>query len=569
MAPLRSILLLASQALVLALSSNVHADNGEGQKDCGTEHGSRRKFCAEITRYAELMRLPGYALAVAHEGKIVYLHTGGYANLEQQRPVRADSIFPIASVTKTFTAAVMMQYVDEQRIGLDDYLADYPQFADAFAWPYSSADIRVRHVLSQTSEGSKPGAVFTYNGNRFNQVYGVFVKMSGERDYARAFSGEVQTRILDRLGLRDTLTQVPEALDDPHTARLITPYRYDTTRSAFVSDDDLQRSHKRAYPNSGMLSTLSDLARYVDALDQPGLLSKSSDATMAAAFTLNDGTASPYALGWFAETAGEEPINWVYGLGPSYSSFVLRVTGKRVSLIFLANNDGPTAALRLNYGNALQFPLVASFLRTFVKQPIPVIALEAEVPELQERIVRMSAADRTAAAARVTGMALTQQYVEQFYGAPAGRALTLVAMLRRADPGHFRTLQPDLIGLIAALADPSLIEAMNDLAAAYSASGRVDPRTSRDLGDFYDKVGLREESVRHRSVLVAAPGYETNDATILSAFALGDQYFVSGDGAAGRKYYWIGIRNAVSAGWGAGFAEGKRQRMNELSRSRK
>lgn len=72
-------------------------------------------------------------------------------------------------------------------------------------------------------------------------------------------------------------------------------------------------------------------------------------------------------------------------------------------------------------------------------------------------------------------------------------------------------------------------------------------------------------SMRHRRTLVMAPGYETNDATIFSAFALGDQYFSSGDTAAGRTYYWIGIRDAVSAGWGAGFAEEKRRRMIALS----
>lgn len=72
--------------------------------------------------------------------------------------------------------------------------------------------------------------------------------------------------------------------------------------------------------------------------------------------------------------------------------------------------------------------------------------------------------------------------------------------------------------------------------------------------------------MRCRKALVEASGYETNDATISSAFALGDQYFREKDADSGRKYYWIGIRDAVGAGWGAGFAEGKRQRMRELAR---
>lgn len=552
---------LALSIVLLAFSAAVRASEAKTSPDCGSGHG----FDATVERYARLLHLPGYALAVSRNGKIEYLRTQGYADLERKRPIRADSIFPVASVTKTFTAALMMQYVEEGRIRLDDPLADYPQFEDATAWPYNSADIRIRHVLSQTSEGSKPGEVFTYNGNRFNQVYGVFVKMSGEKDYARAFAGEVRTRILDRLGLRDTLTSFPDAANDAHAARIITPYRYDSERAAFVADDDLRTGHKNAYPNSGMLSTLADLSRYIDAMDRGSPIGKASVAEMTAPFKLNDGKDSPYGLGWFSEEWNGTRLSWVYGLGPSYSSFVLRVPGERLSLIFLANNDGPTAALRLNYGNALQFPLVARFLHCFAGKKFAEIGFDADIGALEARLAEMPAAERQSAFAQIIGIALTWRYAEKLHGAPAGKALSMIRMLYRVDPGYFRGSHPDLIGLIADLSTPALTGPMNDLAAAYTAAGHIDPRISQDLGDFYDKIGDRAASMRHRMALVTALGYETNDATILSAFALGDQYFSGGDIAAGRKYYWIGIRDAVSAGWGSGFAEEKRQRMRALS----
>jgi phospholipase C len=73
------------------------------------------------------------------------------------------------------------------------------------------------------------------------------------------------------------------------------------------------------------------------------------------------------------------------------------------------------------------------------------------------------------------------------------------------------------------------------------------------------------QAIGYRAALVGTPGYETNDATIASAFALGDQYFRRGDTATGRHYYWIGIRDAVMAGRGSSFAKAKQQRMNELT----
>jgi CubicO group peptidase (beta-lactamase class C family) len=527
---------------------------------------AHRKFCLAVARYAKQLRLPGYALAVAHDGRIIYLQTEGFADIEHGTPIRGNSIFPIASITKTFTAALMMRYAQTGRIRLDDYLADYPQLDDPTIWPYNSAEIRIRHVLSQTSEGATPGEVFTYNGNRFNYVYGVFAKLRSDEHYPLAFVHELHAQILDPLGLTDTLTGFPDAKDDALIGRIVTPYRYDAQRGTFIADDDLRRGHRHAYPNSGMLSTLSDLVRYVNALDRNELMHAASAAEMMAPFRLSRGMASPYGLGWFSEQWNGMKLNWVYGLGPSYASFLLHVPSERMTFVFFANNDAPTAALRLNYGDALQFPPAAWVLQNFTAagKAIPGIDPTADMHSLESRVRRLSSAERNCALIQLTGIALTQRYVEKTFSAPDGRALALAQMLRRVDRRYFRSLRPELIALLFELSDPTLLEAMNDLGIAYTANGSIDPRISKDLGDFYENIGADMQAIGSRAALVAAPGYETNDATIASAFALGDQYFRRGDTAMGRHYYWIGIRDAVMAGRSPSFAKAKQERMSEL-----
>ncbi len=522
------------------------------------------QFCAAITRYAKLLRLPGYALAVARNGRIVYVQTEGFADRERKRPIRADSIFPIASITKTFTAALMMRYAEAGQIKLDDYLTDYPPVGDAVTWPFNSSEIRLRHVLSHTSESPTPGEVFSYNGNRFNYVYGVFAKLSGDKDYAQAFIRAVHSGILDPLGLRDTLTEFPGE-KDAHASRVVTPYRYDARRGDFVADDDLQRGHRHAYPNSGMLSTLADLVRYVHALDGAELMRPASVAEMTAPFRLRRGTVSPYGLGWFSEDYHGTKLNWVYGLGPSYASFLLHVPSEKLTFVFLANNDAPTAALRLNYGHALQFPPAALFLRNFsaAGRAIPAFDADADVHALQTAVERTPAKERDAALTQITGIALTQRYVEETFREFPGRALEIAKLLHRINPEYFRSVRPELIALLSELSDPGLIGAMDDLGAAY-AKDAIDPRISQDFGNFYARIG-DERATAYRAALVAAPGYEANDATIASAFELGDEYFKRGNAAAGRNYYWIGIRDALNAGWRSGFAEAKRQRLNELT----
>ena len=556
------LVLIGLLAFFSSAATEARSQNSPATLKCTTH----QKFCSAVARYAKQLRLPGYALAVAHDGRIIYLQTEGFADIEHGTPIRANSIFPIASITKTFTAALMMRYAETRRIRLDDYLTDYPQLDDPTLWPYSSSEIRIRHVLSQTSEGATPGDVFTYNGNRFNYVYGVFAKLRSDEDYPLAFAHELHSQILDPLGLTDTLTGFPDAKDDSLNSRIVTPYRYDAQHGTFIADDDLRRGHRHAYPNSGMLSTLSDLVRYVSSLDRNELMQAASAAEMMAPFRLNRGVSSAYGLGWFSQEWNGMKFSWVYGLGPSYASFLLHVPSEKITFVFFANNDAPTAALRLNYGDALQFPPAAWVLQHFTAagKAIPEIDLTADMHALESRVTRLSSAERNSALTQLTGIALTKRYMEKTFGEPDGRALALTTMLRRVDRGYFHSLRPEVIALIFELSDPTLLEAMNDLGAAYTANGAIDPRISKDLGDFYEDIGADMQAIGYRAALVVAPGYETNDATIASAFALGDQYFRRGDTATGRHYYWIGIRDAAMAGRGSSFAKAKQQRMNEL-----
>jgi len=105
---------------------------------------------AAVTDYvkAEMQRqhIPGLALLVAKEGKIVRAEGFGLANVELQVPVKPETVFQSGSVGKQFTATAVMMLVEEGKIGLDDPLTKY--FADA---PPSWKDVTVRELLSHTA----------------------------------------------------------------------------------------------------------------------------------------------------------------------------------------------------------------------------------------------------------------------------------------------------------------------------------------------------------------------------------------------------------------------------------
>jgi D-alanyl-D-alanine carboxypeptidase len=69
--------------------------------------------------------VPGFVVAVAHKGKVVFCQAYGYADVEKEIPMAADSLFRIASHSKTFTATAIMQLQEQGKLHIDDYVINY------------------------------------------------------------------------------------------------------------------------------------------------------------------------------------------------------------------------------------------------------------------------------------------------------------------------------------------------------------------------------------------------------------------------------------------------------------
>lgn len=116
----------------------------------------------------DLMRkhaIPGGAVAVMHDGKLIYARGFGYADVENKTPVQPDALFRIASVSKTLTAVAIMKLVEEGKLKLDDRVA--PFIAHLTPAPGATVDprweqITVRQLLNHTGgwDRNKPNGGF-------------------------------------------------------------------------------------------------------------------------------------------------------------------------------------------------------------------------------------------------------------------------------------------------------------------------------------------------------------------------------------------------------------------------
>lgn len=104
-------------------------------------------FVAEQMRLANI---PGLAVGLARGGTVRLVQGYGYADIEKRRPVTVDTLFHIASITKTVTAAAIMQLADDGRLTLDEPVARHLDFP--LNNPnHPTAPITFRELLTHTS----------------------------------------------------------------------------------------------------------------------------------------------------------------------------------------------------------------------------------------------------------------------------------------------------------------------------------------------------------------------------------------------------------------------------------
>lgn len=291
---------------------------------------------ARLQEQVDLGVMPGAAVLVMRKGKTLLDTAVGYADLTAKFPLRTDTIFRIASMTKPVTAAAIMMLADEGKLTLNDPVDRYlPEFATVQVagndgLRRSNSRMRIRHLLTHMSgiNGSDPGPItdqaksmmtleeyaktlsstplmfdpgasISYSG-RGTSVAGRIVELvSGEK-----LESFLQRRLFYPLGMKDTHFFLPTEKKG-RLAKL-----YVSERSGLVEDqeDRFRIGAKLANPAGGLYSTTGDMAKFFQLILSGGgkLLSRAAVDTMTQvqSFPLAVTTeTSRYGFG-FAVTAG-------------------------------------------------------------------------------------------------------------------------------------------------------------------------------------------------------------------------------------------------------------------------
>jgi CubicO group peptidase (beta-lactamase class C family) len=307
-------------------------------------------FARTVDELRESMRIPGLSVAVARDGRILLARGFGWSDVERQVAATPETVYPIGSITKTFTSTLMLQLVEQGRLDLEAPVSRH------VTWEVP-ADVRVRHVLSHTSEG-EPGTRFIYS-SRFNWLDNVVESATGG-----SFPRLLAEGVLQPAGLANTFGGKG---DDPAEAAafpaMATPYVWEDGRQVRSEFPPMG-----LHSSSGLHSTVLDLIAYSVALDDGRLLRAESRERAFSPTVSIRGGALPYGLGWFTQQVAGERVVWHGAWWPrAFSGVLVKVPEKRLTLAVLANSDALSAP-QLGASNALLFPIANAFLRTFLPE---------------------------------------------------------------------------------------------------------------------------------------------------------------------------------------------------------
>src|SRR4051812_45495782 len=90
---------------------------------------------AVFRAFAEQRHIPGLAFGFVIDGELVHTMAMGVRNIADQTPVTPDSIFRIASMSKSFTAMAIMKLRDDGKLRLDDPAEKYVPELTALSYP--------------------------------------------------------------------------------------------------------------------------------------------------------------------------------------------------------------------------------------------------------------------------------------------------------------------------------------------------------------------------------------------------------------------------------------------------
>lgn len=295
------------------------------------------------------------SVAVSRAGQVVYSHAFGLARLAPAGPATPATRYRVGSITKMFTATMIMQLIEEKKLTLDTKLATFfpqvpnaqaitidqllshrsglhnftsdPAFVGYMTQPKTQAELLA--IMTQPRPDFEPGARYAYSNTNY-ELLGFIVEKLTKMPYAQA----LQKRVLAKAKLPNTYYGASIA------AQPLEAYSYQPDgRGGWQPGPESDMSIPGGA--GALVSTPADLDRFLEALFGGRLVAAASLETMK---TLRDG----YGRGLMLLPFGTRPSFGHGGVIDKYISFASYFPADKLAVTLCTNgqNYSPNEAMK-------------------------------------------------------------------------------------------------------------------------------------------------------------------------------------------------------------------------------
>ncbi|GAA4292305.1 serine hydrolase domain-containing protein [Aestuariibaculum suncheonense] len=317
-------------------------------------------------RFLEKEHIPGMAISVSQHGNLIWSEGFGYTNLKTKTPVKPDeTIFRIASISKTITAVTLGKLVDNGIVDLNksvyDYLPDYPKKQYDFTVKQLGGNIAgIRHyknnkeyALNKKMSISEGLRLFKYDpllwkpGTKYRYSSPAFVLLSEVMQTAAKipFNTLVCDSIFKPLHMSHSSMEISGVL----VHNLTEFHKLNIVGKPVISK---QVANEYKVAAGGFLSTSEDIVTFGNELITPQLISEKALSKLTTSQRLDNGYKTGYGIGLSIRTSVNNTPKYYHTGGGMGSSSILCVFPKEgIVICVLTNLSGVSM---VNFGNTLE-----------------------------------------------------------------------------------------------------------------------------------------------------------------------------------------------------------------------
>jgi CubicO group peptidase (beta-lactamase class C family) len=349
---------------------------------------------AKAASFVKEHRLPGAAVGIVHEDKLVWSTGIGFADLRAKRRASPKTLYRIASITKTFTATAVMQLRDAGKLDLDDPLVDYlPELRKATSAFGPVESLTIRRLLSHESglQSEPPDADFSlvlYESEVAKNLaraadISLTVPPNTQWKYSNLgyqLLGELVARVSGMTYARYIRSKILTPLKMTSTSLEPLPQRLRTRKAVGYEPRFLSDELEPAPPEPGVFqaegglwSCVEDLARWLSCqFDPEPVLSEQTAKEMhRPRYLVDPEWTRAWAIGWYARR--HEDVIWIMHSGGHYG-FITNACfdpNEKVGAIVLLNGFGNATLLAIELGKIAREAVKAAAPKIEPPAPLP------------------------------------------------------------------------------------------------------------------------------------------------------------------------------------------------------